>query len=141
MKFERALTGQMRCGYLFLRHMSQGSTRCHLIANKPVSLFGRRLARFEQGSPASKSRTRYGRRCAAQPLWTEDRRRLLDRNDRAIPTSNSIGGKRRARCAFAASAHQARSSANFGNASSRAFPAAPDGAPSQSRVCEDLTHR
>src|ERR1700737_3399787 len=46
------------------------------------------------------------------------------------------GGAFLARCIFAASIHQVRSSAKRGNASSSAFPPSPIGLPSADNVCE-----
>src|SRR5258706_5911735 len=45
------------------------------------------------------------------------------------------GGFFRARCAFAASIHQARSSAKRGNDRASALPASPIGLPSSDKVC------
>src|SRR5258705_9165008 len=45
------------------------------------------------------------------------------------------GGFFRARCALAASIHQARSSANRGNDCASALPASPTGLPSSDKVC------
>src|SRR4051812_36127150 len=54
---------------------------------------------------------------------------------RRADTGYQYGGGFFSRCAFAASIHHARSSANRGNACASALPPSPSGLPSTDRVC------
>src|SRR5690349_23335480 len=61
-----------------------------------------------------------------------------DGTESRLPRRKSVqyGGFFRARCAFAASTHQVKSSAKRGNAPASALPPSPIGLPSSESVCE-----